>query len=61
MNLPNMDEIAESPCIEICCLDDRGICVGCFLAQVEIDRWDSASNQERLEILKNVRERQSAK
>lgn len=56
-----MDDIAESPCIEICCMDDKGICVGCFLSQVEIDQWDCASNQDRLTFLQNAHQRQSAK
>jgi len=55
-----MDEIAESPCIEICCMDGKGVCVGCFLSQVEIDQWDVASNQDRLAFLQNALQRKNA-
>ena len=52
--------IAESPCVGDCLLDDNGICKSCFLAAVDNDRWNSASNQERLVMVQKANERKKA-
>jgi predicted Fe-S protein YdhL (DUF1289 family) len=52
--------IAESPCVGDCQLDDKGICQCCFLAAVDNDRWNSASNQERLVMVQQANERKKA-
>ena len=50
--------VAESPCLGDCRLNDEGICQSCFLSAEENDRWNHVSNQERLVMLQNARERQ---
>jgi len=53
-----------SPCVMVCTLDERDICLGCLRSLTEIGRWGSANDLERATILANVasrtRRRQSA-
>ena len=53
--------IAESPCVDNCKLDEKGVCLGCHLSAEEVDGWNRASNKERLAFLKNAYLRQKAK
>ncbi len=40
-----------SPCIDICRLDGRGLCIGCRRTIGEITEWSRASEARRREIL----------
>ncbi len=46
-------EAVRSPCISNCCLDDEDVCLGCFRHIDEIVGWHSASELERVKIIKN--------
>jgi predicted Fe-S protein YdhL (DUF1289 family) len=52
--------IARAPCLGDCNLNEEGICLSCFLSSKENDRWNQASNQERLAMLENTQLRQKA-
>lgn len=52
--------IARSPCLGDCNLCDDGVCHSCFLSAAENDRWNQASNEERLAMLENTKLRQQA-
>jgi uncharacterized protein len=42
----------ETPCINICLLDDAtGLCVGCGRSIDEIARWSAMSDRERRDIM----------
>lgn len=41
----------ESPCIDLCTLDDDDICVGCFRSIAEICAWGGAAEEQRRLIL----------
>jgi predicted Fe-S protein YdhL (DUF1289 family) len=43
-----------SPCIDICRLDNQGLCVGCRRTIDEIAEWSRASEARRREILRAV-------
>ena len=43
-----------SPCIDICRLDARGLCIGCHRTIDEITEWSRASEARRREILRAV-------
>jgi uncharacterized protein len=43
-----------SPCIDICRLDSRGLCIGCRRTIDEITEWSRASEARRREILRAV-------
>lgn len=47
-------EPVESPCIDICRLDDHGVCVGCFRTAQEIGEWLSYSAERRSEIMQRL-------
>jgi predicted Fe-S protein YdhL (DUF1289 family) len=59
--MTDVEIVAESPCLGDCNLNDKGICQSCFLSSEENDQWNHVSNQERLVMLQNARERQKAK
>lgn len=42
----------RSPCISNCCLDNEDICLGCFRHIDEVVGWHSASELEKIEIIK---------
>jgi uncharacterized protein len=46
-----------SPCIEICRLDSKGLCVGCRRTLGEIAEWSQASDARRREILHALKSR----
>ena len=41
----------ESPCVNICQLDDRDICLGCLRTRDEIARWLRMTDSERSAII----------
>lgn len=49
----------RSPCVSVCALDDKDMCVGCQRTGDEITRWSQMSNEERREVLRKVAERES--
>lgn len=48
----------RSPCVSICCLDENDICIGCHRSGDEITRWTQLNNDERLDVLRKVAERE---
>ena len=44
----------ESPCINICALDDDDICIGCYRSIDEICAWRAADDGERRAILERA-------
>lgn len=50
----------KSPCIGVCCMDDRtGYCAGCARTLDEIARWSVMSVQERRQVLESLSVRQN--
>ena len=51
-----------SPCISICKLDkSTGYCDGCFRTEDEIALWPSMSDEDKLNMLNILRQRQGIK
>lgn len=51
----------DSPCVGICQLDMAAdICIGCFRTRAEVAAWSAASDENKRDILANVRERRAA-
>lgn len=49
------------PCVRVCCLNDKDVCIGCYRSLEEIKLWDQATNLLRTSILQNAElRRQSA-
>jgi len=47
-----MTEFApKSPCIAVCVLDERDVCMGCYRTGEEITDWFMADNARKQEIL----------
>ena len=43
-----------SPCVDICALDERDICIGCQRTGEEISRWGIMSNEEKTQVLRKI-------
>lgn len=43
-----------SPCTGVCCLDERGLCEGCYRTGNEIAGWSRMSDEERLRLMEDV-------
>ena len=39
-----------SPCVGVCSLDERDVCVGCGRTPEEIGEWGTMDNHQRLEV-----------
>ncbi len=50
---------SDSPCIGICTIDSRRICIGCQRTLQEIACWSAASHVERRRILADVEKRKT--
>ena len=46
-----------SPCINVCTLDERGLCVGCLRSGEEIGRWLAMSAEEQWRLLEELERR----
>ncbi len=49
-----------SPCISVCLLDEKDICVGCYRSANEITDWFMADSESKREILQRARARREA-
>ena len=50
----------KSPCIDICKLDkETGICIGCFRTVEEIAKWKKMEDDEKLDVLGKLKDRET--
>jgi len=54
------EEVPASPCVSVCVLDEKDICMGCYRSADEITDWAMATAQQKREILQQVQIRISA-
>ncbi|TVP88492.1 MAG: DUF1289 domain-containing protein [Pseudomonadaceae bacterium] len=52
--------MVRSPCIAVCSLDDKDMCIGCQRTGDEITRWGRMSDDERRAVLVLVEQRARA-
>lgn len=50
-------ERPESPCVDICELNNDDICTGCFRSLDEIGLWSGYSDQDKRRVLENTQQR----
>lgn len=50
-------ETVPSPCVSVCALDARDICVGCFRSGREISDWGRLPDEEKRAVLRRCAER----
>jgi len=48
------DKIVPSPCVDICALDEKDICIGCGRSADEILDWGIMTNDKKRQVLKNI-------
>lgn len=51
----------ESPCIQVCRLDEFGTCIGCFRTATEIGAWLSYTPERRCSIIAELPQRAAAR
>lgn len=49
--------IIESPCIDVCEVNNRGYCKGCFRSREERFHWNRFTNEDKSKIIKLCRRR----
>jgi predicted Fe-S protein YdhL (DUF1289 family) len=53
-----MGETTESPCIDVCKIDnDSGLCRGCLRTLEEIAQWSKYSKKERRAVIEDLANR----
>ena len=50
----------SSPCLNICSLDDRGVCKGCFRTLAEIAEWSRMNAGEQWAVVDRAERRRLA-
>jgi hypothetical protein len=50
----------QSPCVNICALDEQDICVGCYRSAAEITEWTSLGEEGRKEVVRRAEQRYRA-
>lgn len=50
----------QSPCIDVCELDDNNVCIGCFRHSDEIMAWPTLDAQGKRTVLGRIAERRKA-
>jgi len=47
----------KSPCVGLCCLDEKDLCIACRRSGMEIAQWGVYTNDEKREVLTLVEQR----
>ena len=50
----------KNPCIEVCQYDDELVCIGCKRTRKEAKSWWRLSNEQKLEVLENIKKRRES-
>jgi predicted Fe-S protein YdhL (DUF1289 family) len=53
----SVESPVASPCVDICALDDKDVCMGCYRTANEITNWRDYSNTEKRQVLRLADER----
>ncbi|MGB9329286.1 MAG: DUF1289 domain-containing protein [Steroidobacteraceae bacterium] len=57
--LAERQERPPSPCINVCSLDARGLCIGCLRSGDEIARWMAMSAEDQWRLLDELKRRRN--
>lgn len=52
------EDRVRSPCVSVCALDERDICIGCHRTGDEITQWTQLTDDQRRVVLALVAERE---
>jgi len=59
MTFPPPSPTIASPCIKVCVLDARQVCVGCGRTLDEIAQWSRMTEEQRAQVVDQARRRRS--
>jgi predicted Fe-S protein YdhL (DUF1289 family) len=54
-----LSEKIKNPCVDICQYDENQICIGCKRTKTEAKTWWRLIDEEKLQIIENVKKRKS--
>ncbi len=54
MNSPDPNSTVSSPCVKVCQLNERDVCLGCGRTLEEIGAWSRVDNIEKQSILERA-------
>jgi len=52
-------EQVKNPCIDVCQYDDNQICLGCKRTRTEAKTWWRLTDEEKMQVLENVKNRRN--
>jgi predicted Fe-S protein YdhL (DUF1289 family) len=52
-----MKPFIKSPCVGVCCLDIKDLCIACKRSAMEIAEWGIYSNTEKKAVLVKIEQR----
>lgn len=52
------DKPVRSPCVSVCALDERDICIACHRSAIEIGEWGVLTNEEKRAVMIKVAKRE---
>lgn len=56
----NAESQIKSPCMNLCCLDDEDVCIGCHRSVKEITGWSRMDYQQKKATMVKVIAREQA-
>ncbi|MBM0108636.1 DUF1289 domain-containing protein [Steroidobacter sp. S1-65] len=60
MTFPPAPLPVASPCIKVCVLDARNVCVGCGRTIDEITQWSRLTEEQQRQVVDRARQRREA-
>lgn len=50
-------KIIRNPCMGVCALDEKDICIACRRSGIEIAEWGVYSTEQKIQVLQNIEKR----
>jgi predicted Fe-S protein YdhL (DUF1289 family) len=47
----------RNPCMGVCALDERDLCIACRRSGIEIAEWGVMTNEQRRDVIKKIERR----
>ena len=61
MKAKDNQQNVNSPCVDICALDEEDVCIGCYRHGREVSHWGIYSNEQKLQVLESCKARSQGK
>ncbi|EPJ52251.1 MAG: hypothetical protein OFPI_14670 [Osedax symbiont Rs2] len=51
------DSAIKNPCVGVCALDDKDLCIACKRSGIEIAEWGLYTQLQKVSVLQNIQQR----